>query len=113
MWQLLHIQLPGDTPSITTVWYTFVQEITFHCAWQHITDWHSHPTKMKSTSSSGTICRVNVQQYLPHNMHISWMGGYLCLHITSLSVNHLWMALVGQECWNLILYIFHATDAHK
>jgi hypothetical protein len=50
---------------------------------------------------------------LPHNMCISWMAKYFCLHITSMSVNHLWMALVEQECWDLILYIFLAIDAHK
>jgi hypothetical protein len=50
---------------------------------------------------------------LPHNMRISWMAEYLSLHITSMSVSHLWMALVEEECLNLMLYIFHAIDAHK
>jgi hypothetical protein len=45
--------------SKTTVWYTFVQDITFHYARQHTTDWHNHPAKMEPMPSSGTIYKVN------------------------------------------------------
>jgi hypothetical protein len=99
--------------SKTTRWYTFVLNITFHCPWQHTTDRHSHPTKTEPTASSATIYRVNVQRPLTHNMHISWMARYFFGHITSMNVNNLWMALVEQEYWNLILYTFHAVVVHK
>jgi hypothetical protein len=99
--------------SKTTIWYTFVLDITFHCPWQHTTDWHNHPVKTEPMASSATIYGVNVQCPLPRNVYISWMAKYFCGHVTSMSVDHLWMALVEQECWNLILYTFHAIVVHK